>query len=288
MSYSVCSVDAMSHLSLIALRFQASACLCISLHSHGTLSRSSCQLTKQPQIVYYIMKTAIAKKSSTALRFGGVAKKKKKAKLPKTSTAVTLKKSKPNGDGAATKTGKSTSVERGLRTPDRKKRNKSSAPSTPSTTASQSTSSSKRVLTFMSDLQLETPPRKKKGVQDATSGIDFRDASAIEWLSMHEVRAALEYHSEHHSELQSFDLGESILLLCTFFKPNDIRPVYQGLCQEAGWDWRSLSLAKLKSMKTLAPEFAKACVDIVNARTDSAVPAKITLKKKKRDGRANA
>ena len=125
-------------------------------------------------------------------------------------------------------------------------------------------------------------------MQDATSRIDFRDASAIEWLSMHEVRAALEYHSEHHSELQSFDLGESILLLCTFFKPNDIRPVYQGLCQEAGRNWRSLSLAKLKSMKTLAPEFAKACVDIVNARTDSTVPAKITLKKKNRDGRANA
>ena len=105
---------------------------------------------------------------------------------------------------------------------------------------------------------------------------------------MHGVRDALEYHSEHHSELESFDLGESIFQLCSYFKPNDIRPVYQGLCQEAGRNWRSLSLAKLKSMKTLAPEFAKTCVDIINARMDNTEPGKITVKKKNRDGRANA
>ena len=33
----------MSHLSPFAPRFQASACLCISLRSHRILSRSSCQ-----------------------------------------------------------------------------------------------------------------------------------------------------------------------------------------------------------------------------------------------------
>ena len=119
-----------------------------------------------------------------------------------------------------------------------------------------------------------------KTVQDAASGIDFCDASAIDWMSADGVRAALECHGEHQSELESIDLDETILLLCSYFKPNDIRPVYQGICQDAGRNWRSLSLAKLKSMKTLAPEFAKACVDIVNARTDNTEPGKITVKKK--------
>ena len=77
---------------------------------------------------------AIAKKTSTTLRSGRVAKKKKKAQLPKTSTAGTPKKTKQKGKGVGTKTGKSTNVKQGLRTPDRKKRKTSSAPSTPSTT----------------------------------------------------------------------------------------------------------------------------------------------------------
>ena len=67
-----------------------------------------------------------------------------------------------------------------------------------------------------------------------------------------------------------------------------MRPVFQGICQEAGKNWRSLKLAKHKSTKTLAPEFVKACVDIVNARTDFTVPGKITVKKENLDGRANA
>ena len=73
-----------------------------------------------------------------------------------------------------------------------------------------------------------------KRVQDTTSGIDFCDASAIDWLSVHGVRAALECHGKHQSELESIDLDEMILLLCSYFKPNDMRPVYQGICQEAG------------------------------------------------------
>ena len=127
-----------------------------------------------------------------------------------------------------------------------------------------------------------------KSVQDAASGIDFCDDSAIDWLSADGVRAALECHGEHQSELESIDLDEMILLLCSYFKPNDMRPVYQGICQDAGRNWRSLSLAKLKSMKTLAPKFAKACVDIVNARTDHIVPVKTTVKKENLDGRASA
>ena len=44
----------------------------------------------------------------------------------------------------------------------------------------------------------------------------------------------------------------------------------------------------MKSMKTLAPEFVKACVDIVNARTDHIVPVKNRIKKENLDGRTNA
>ena len=127
-----------------------------------------------------------------------------------------------------------------------------------------------------------------KSVQDAASGIDFCDASAIDWLSADGVCAALECHGEHQSELESVYLDEIVLLLCSYFKPNDMRPVYQGICQEAGKNWQSLNLAKLKSMKTLAPEFAKACVDIVNARTDNIVPVKITIEKENLDGRTKA
>ena len=42
---------------------------------------------------------------------------------------------------------------------------------------------------------------------------------------------------------------------------------------DAGNDWRSLKLAKFKTMKQLAPELAKACVDIVNAKGDLLTPA---------------
>ena len=127
-----------------------------------------------------------------------------------------------------------------------------------------------------------------KSVQDAASGIDFGDASMIDWLSEKGLCVALECHGEDQSELESFDLHEKVVLLCSYFKPNDIRPVFQGICQEAGKNWRSLKLAKHKSMKTLASEFAKACVDIVNARTDFTVPGKFTIKKENLDGPANA
>ena len=37
-------------------------------------------------------------------------------------------------------------------------------------------------------------------------------------------------------------------------------------------NWQNLKLGKPKSMKMMAPDFAKACVDIVNARTVFKVP----------------
>ena len=37
---------------------------------------------------------------------------------------------------------------------------------------------------------------------------------------------------------------------------------------EAGNDWHTLNLNRLRSMKSLAPEFAKVCVDINNAKAN--------------------
>ena len=42
-------------------------------------------------------------------------------------------------------------------------------------------------------------------------------------------------------------------------------------------NWQNLKLQKRKSMKMLAPDFAKACVDIVNAKTVIKVPDKLQL-----------
>ena len=48
-------------------------------------------------------------------------------------------------------------------------------------------------------------------------------------------------------------------------------------------NWRDLKLTKHKTMKTLSTEFAKACVDIYNARVDLTVPGKIAIKQETRD-----
>ena len=47
-----------------------------------------------------------------------------------------------------------------------------------------------------------------KSVQDAASGIDFCDASVIDWLSVDGLCAALECHGEDQSELESIDFHE--------------------------------------------------------------------------------
>ena len=247
------------------------------------------------------MKQATKKKTSTAPLSGRVTKKKKTAVSAKTSTDRTPKKAKQKIKGVGTKNkkstnaeqgprtpvGKSTNTEQGPRTPVRKKTRTSSAHSTPSTMTLHSTSSSKRAVTMMSDLQ-KTKNKKMKSVQDEASGIDFSDASTIDWLSEKGLCDALECYGEDQSELESFDLHEKVVRLCSFFKPNDIRPVFQGICQEAGKNWRSLKIAKHKSMKKLASEFANSCVDIVNARTDCTVPGNITIKKENQHGPANA
>ena len=110
---------------------------------------------------------------------------------------------------------------------------------------------------------------------------DLVDTSTIDWLDETSVCDALLHHGQDCSEKENSDLHENIVLLCGYYKPSDIRPVFQGVCQEAGWDWRTLN-TKHKSMKKLASKFANSCVDIVNAMTDSSVPGGITFKKIKR------
>ena len=129
-----------------------------------------------------------------------------------------------------------------------------------------------------------------KSAQNAASlhgTVDLDDASMIAWTCVKGLRAALEYHFEDNDDFDSLDYYGKVLLLCNNFKPNDIRPAFQGIYQDAGRDWRTLKLQKHRSMKTLDPEFAKACVDIVNAKANifelesHTVPKKITIKKEK-------
>ena len=150
------------------------------------------------------------------------------------------------------------------------------------------TSSSKRVIKKMSDLRVKKKPKKIKSVDDAANGFDPSDASTLDWLNEKALCDALQCHGQDHSELESSDMHEKVVRLCGFYKPNDIRPVFQGICQEAGKNWRSLNIAKLTTMKKLASEFASSCVDIVNARTECSPPKKITFKKENQNRPANA
>ena len=130
----------------------------------------------------------------------------------------------------------------------------------------------------MNDLQLKKKPKKMACDRKKAIKFDPSDPSTIDWLNEVSVCDALLHHGQDCSEMKNSDLYEKIVLLCSHFKPSDIRPVFQGVCQEAGWDWRTLN-TKHKSMKKLASEFANSCVDIVNAMTDFSVPGGITLKK---------
>ena len=174
------------------------------------------------------------------------------------------------------------------RTPVRNETKQSSSPSTPSTFALHSTSSSKRVLQKMNDLQIKKKPRKTRRFQDEASRLNPSDPATIDWLNDGEVHDALVYHGQCHPELESFDLHEKIVLLCNCYQPKDIRPVFQGICQDAGWNWRTLHIAKHKTMRKLALEFAKSCVDIVNARTKPSVPGNIAFLEENQNQQANA
>ena len=118
-----------------------------------------------------------------ATQKGGRVVKKTKAESPKKSTAETPKKAKQKDKGSTgAKMGKPTNTRSSLQTPDRQKVKTHLAQSTPSTVASNSTSSSKRAVSMMNSLELKSPPKKTKKVQDEASAIDFEDASEIDWL----------------------------------------------------------------------------------------------------------
>ena len=204
--------------------------------------------------------------------------------------------------------GKSTDAPPVARTPDRKQRKSPSLPSTPttvtsklttpSTVTSKSTTESKRAVSMMSSLALKTPPKKKKKTkrkEDAVSKaslcdtIDFDDAAMIEWTCKNELQAALEHHFDNHKDFEGLDYHDRIILLCNKFTPSDIKPAMQGILQESGKDWRTMKLQRPRSMKMLAPEFAKECVNIVNAKAEllksgsDTMPQSVIIKKEKVD-----
>lgn len=194
-----------------------------------------------------------------------------------------FKQRKGNGkSNQHTKAPPNTSNRSSPQTPERKVRSPS-AHSTPSTAASSMSSPSKRAVSMMSDLALNSPPKKSRNTPEKQGSVDFNDASEFDWLNLSDIDDALVHHGEELLELNKFDYHDKIVLLCSYFKPNDIRPVFQGIYQDAGKNWRDLKLTKHKTMKTLSADFANACVDIYNARVDLNVPQKITIKQEPRD-----
>ena len=99
--------------------------------------------------------------------------------------------------------------------------------------------------------------------------VDYQDPNTILWLKAEGVADALKYHYPDHEEYLELDYHEQILLLVKVFKPAEMRSVLQGLLTDAGKNWCKLKLQKkLRSMGVLAPEFAKVCVELFNAKTE--------------------
>ena len=101
---------------------------------------------------------------------------------------------------------------------------------------------------MMDGLKLKSPSKKTKKIQDTKSKNEFKDAATINWLSMKEVCEALLYYGKDRSKLKEIEYYDKILLLCNYFKPNDIRLVFQGILLDAGRNWRDLQLTKLRTM----------------------------------------
>ena len=139
----------------------------------------------------------------------------------------------------------------------------------------------------MSGLALKSPPSLKKYKADdaeevdGVDSIDYEDPAMIAWLSKKGVTAALQHHFPLDDDILQLDYQEQVIQLTTKFKLADLRCVLQGLLTEGGTDWRNLRLTKLKSMKALGPVFAKACVELCNAKaelnTSSPIPADVTI-----------
>ena len=219
-------------------------------------------------------------------------------KTTKRASSVGDKNSKSSkaGKGRGTPVKKSKISRQGPRTPIRRKKStilqekmeQLSSPLTPSTMTSQSTSSSKHMLEKIANLQIKKKLKMTTRRYDEASEFNPANAAAIDWLNLSQVHDALTYHGQGNQDMESLDLHESVVQLCNCFKPHEIRPVYQGVCQDAGWDWRSLDVARHKTMKKLASEFASSCVDIVNATEQFSVPGDIACLNEHENGQANA
>ena len=238
-----------------------------------------CGLTKSlhlnnNEIPKPIMTKATKKKTPTALPRSTT--KKSKSASSKKSNEGNLKKAR-KGKGTGAQKGKLTDAHPVARTPDWKQRKSPSLQSTPSTVSSKSTTESKCAVSMMSTLALKTPPKKKKvkREQDVASNaifsdtVDLDDAAMIDWTCKEGLEAAVEHHFDDHEDFEGLDHHDKVMLLCNKkFNPANIRPVLQGIMQDAGKDWRTLKLQKHRSMKRLASEFAKECVYIVNAKAE--------------------
>ena len=150
-----------------------------------------------------------------------------------------------------------------------------SVPTTPSTVSSKSTTQSKRAVKLMGGLALQSPSSSKRANgadvdedDSLTDTVNYQDPNTILWLSKKGVDDALAYHFPDQDDYITLDHHDRVLLLVKTFKPVDIRMVLQGLLSDAGKDWRKLKMNKLRNMHVLAPEFARACVDLHNATTD--------------------
>ena len=158
---------------------------------------------------------------------------------------------------------------------------------TPSTVSSKSTTDSKYVVTLMSGLALKSPSSLKKSnavnVEETSpvDTVDYQDPVKIVCLKKEGIAAALEYHFPDDEEYLELDYHVQVMQLLTKLKPANLCSVLQGLLTDAGKNWRKLKLNKLKIMKVLAPEIAKACVKLFNANAEldisRSVPGDITI-----------
>lgn len=217
------------------------------------------------------------KKRSSSVR-NKISKSSKAAKGPGT----------PGKKSKISKEAPSTPIRKKKSTIAQNKNKQPSSPTTPSTTTSRSTSSSKHMIEKMTSLQIKKKLKMTTGRCDEASEFNPADAASIDWLNLNHVVDALAHHGQGSPDMERLDLYEGIVQLCNCFKPHEIRPVYQGVCMEAGWDWRTLDVARIKTMKKLASEFATSCVDIVNATTQLPVPGDIAYPKEHQNEQANA
>ena len=157
---------------------------------------------------------------------------------------------------------------------------------TPLTVSSRSTTESKRAVTLMSGLNLKSPLQKKNKAcnrEEASlvDSVDYEDPALIAWQTKGGVASAIRHHFPDNDKRLKLPYEDQIIQLLTKFKPADLRPVLQGLSTDAGKNWRQLKLSKLKTMRQVAPEFAKICVELCNATTEvnalPSIPVNVTL-----------